>query len=604
MVADVIRRFTGVQVKDYGGAGGLKTVNVRSLGSEHVGIFIDGIKIDNAQNMQVDLGRFSTRGISSVALYNSRKSSRMQTAAEYSAGASVHLDTDRPRHRDGCGGVFRLRGGSFASVNPSLQWDHELGPVTLRASAEFLYNNGKYKYPFFDTTLVRENGDIRSLRLETQLFAAPRGGDIRLRIYAYGSERGFPGPVIRRAMGFPLSAERQADQNFFVQGSWTQDWGERYSTALRLKYANDYIHYNTHPENNPMALPYDLHYRQQSAFLSLSQSVLIAESFAIDLAADVQRNSLDSDAGQFVTPRRTTANGALSARFSLEDFRAEANISYIGAWDRFKTPDAGGWSMKDSFRGAWMPSISVYAAPAKWLEADLFAKYTCRLPSFNDLYYSLIGNSALKPEYAAQFGADVSLSAETAHWNGILRLSPYYNRVTNKILAIPTASQFRWSMLNIGKADITGLDVKIENNFTAGQFNAQLTLRYTLQKALNLSDQESISWKNQLPYIPLHSGSADLTLGWRKWQLGWNTILNGKRWSNSANLDEFLLAPWSVTDISLSKTFSLKPFRGRSAPSEITVSANCNNIFNCRYEIVKGYPMPGVNAFLSVEYRL
>lgn len=50
-VADILRSFTGVQVKDYGGAGGLKTVNVRSLGSEHVGIFLDGIQVDNAQNM-------------------------------------------------------------------------------------------------------------------------------------------------------------------------------------------------------------------------------------------------------------------------------------------------------------------------------------------------------------------------------------------------------------------------------------------------------------------------------------------------------------------------------------------------------------------------
>ncbi|MBO5595733.1 MAG: Plug domain-containing protein, partial [Bacteroidales bacterium] len=69
-VADLLRSFTGVQVKDYGGAGGLKTVNVRSLGSEHIGIFLDGIQVDNAQNMQVDLGRFSTEGLGSVSLYN------------------------------------------------------------------------------------------------------------------------------------------------------------------------------------------------------------------------------------------------------------------------------------------------------------------------------------------------------------------------------------------------------------------------------------------------------------------------------------------------------------------------------------------------------
>ena len=34
-VADAVRHFSGVSVKDYGGIGGLKTVSVRSLGAQH-----------------------------------------------------------------------------------------------------------------------------------------------------------------------------------------------------------------------------------------------------------------------------------------------------------------------------------------------------------------------------------------------------------------------------------------------------------------------------------------------------------------------------------------------------------------------------------------
>ena len=54
-VADAMRFFSGVQIKDYGGIGGLKTVNVRSLGTNHTAVLIDGIQIGNAQNGQVDL---------------------------------------------------------------------------------------------------------------------------------------------------------------------------------------------------------------------------------------------------------------------------------------------------------------------------------------------------------------------------------------------------------------------------------------------------------------------------------------------------------------------------------------------------------------------
>ena len=43
-VADAIRYFSGGQIKDYGGIGGLKTVNVRSMGTHHVGVFYVGIQ--------------------------------------------------------------------------------------------------------------------------------------------------------------------------------------------------------------------------------------------------------------------------------------------------------------------------------------------------------------------------------------------------------------------------------------------------------------------------------------------------------------------------------------------------------------------------------
>ena len=46
-VADALKYFSGVQIKDYGGLGGLKTINVRSMGAQHVGVYVDGIRITN-----------------------------------------------------------------------------------------------------------------------------------------------------------------------------------------------------------------------------------------------------------------------------------------------------------------------------------------------------------------------------------------------------------------------------------------------------------------------------------------------------------------------------------------------------------------------------
>lgn len=43
------------------------------MGTNHVGVFYDGIELGNAQNGTVDLGRFSLDNMESVTLYNGQK---------------------------------------------------------------------------------------------------------------------------------------------------------------------------------------------------------------------------------------------------------------------------------------------------------------------------------------------------------------------------------------------------------------------------------------------------------------------------------------------------------------------------------------------------
>lgn len=67
-IADALRRFSGVNVKDYGGAGGMKTVSVRSLGSQHTAVAYDGVTVTDCQSGQIDLSRFSLDNIKSLSL--------------------------------------------------------------------------------------------------------------------------------------------------------------------------------------------------------------------------------------------------------------------------------------------------------------------------------------------------------------------------------------------------------------------------------------------------------------------------------------------------------------------------------------------------------
>ncbi|MBQ5379581.1 MAG: Plug domain-containing protein, partial [Paludibacteraceae bacterium] len=90
-VADALRYFSGVQLKDYGGVGGIKTINVRSMGSQHTAVYYNGVQLGNAQNGQVDLGRFSLDNMEEIALFNGQKSDIFQSAREFGAAGNVYL---------------------------------------------------------------------------------------------------------------------------------------------------------------------------------------------------------------------------------------------------------------------------------------------------------------------------------------------------------------------------------------------------------------------------------------------------------------------------------------------------------------------------------
>lgn len=254
-VADALRYFSGIQIKDYGGVGGLKTVNIRSMGTNHVGVFYDGIELGNAQNGQVDLGRFSLDNMEAVTLYNGQKSAIFQPAKDFGSAGSIYLQSRTPKFgpdKDNhVKAVFKT--GSFGVINPAILWEHRISEnISSSVSAEYMYTTGKYKFTYrvkegYDTTAVRQNGDVNAIRVEGGLFGKLKGGYWRAKGYFYNSERGYPGAIVRNKF---THEDRQWDTNTFFQGAFKKDYSDRYSIMLNAKYAYDYLHYLADPNRD------------------------------------------------------------------------------------------------------------------------------------------------------------------------------------------------------------------------------------------------------------------------------------------------------------------------------------------------------------------
>ena len=282
-VADALRYFSGVQLKDYGGVGGIKTINIRSMGSQHTAVYYNGVQLGNAQNGQVDLGRFSLDNMEEIQLYNGPKSAIFQSAREFGAAGNIYLTTRKPffRENERVHVSGQMRFGSFALANPSVGLDVKLtDALSLTMDAEYVYSDGKYPFRYrrvfpsgetaYDTTAIRQNGDVNAVRTELGLHHYYRTtGFWRIHAYNYWSERGVPGAIVNNVW---RNGERLWDRNTFVQLQWQDEWFGRWSTRMLAKYANDYTHYQNYDER---LLPSNNEYLQQEAYFSFANKIQI-----------------------------------------------------------------------------------------------------------------------------------------------------------------------------------------------------------------------------------------------------------------------------------------------------------------------------------------
>ncbi|NDW08592.1 TonB-dependent receptor [Dysgonomonas sp. 520] len=619
-VADAIRYFSGIQLKDYGGIGGLKTVDIRSMGTNHTAVFYDGIQVVNAQNGQVDLGKFSMENVEEISLYNGQKSDIFQSAKDYASAGSIYIRSRRPRFegRKKTNLKASFKTGSFDLANPSILWEQKItDKISTSFHAEYLNSSGKYKFRYrkvldglvaWDTTAVRQNGDIEAFRLEAGLNGfTDRNGKWNVKAYYYDSERGIPGAIVNNIWKF---SQRQWDRNFFVQGSFQEQITDRYEFQVNAKYGHDYLRY-LNPDTTLMLINNE--YKQQDVYLSAVNKYRITSWWDASLAIDYQWNMLDADLRDFVHPKRHTVLAALATAFDWNRLKGQASLLGTFVFDkvtRIQHNFEEGQSLPNVETGTpdnkqeLTPAIFLSYQPFESHDFNIraFYKRIFRMPTFNDLYYTEVGNIALKPEYTTQYNAGfqyIKTFPRKILKSIGLQTDSYFIKVKNKIVCNPKGSAlFRAQTYNIGFVEILGIDVsaKAEWLFPFG-IQVNTNVAYTYQKARDFSEPGEVTYGGQIPYIPWHSASAFMNATYKTWSFNYSFIYVGERYDNSDNKRANYHQPWYTHDLGLGKEFRIKSTR-------LKLSAEVNNLFDQQYDVVINYPMPGRNYKLSLKLEI
>lgn len=601
-VADALRYFSGVQVKDYGGVGGIKTVNIRSMGTNHTGVVYDGVELGNAQNGQIDLGQFSLDNIEALSLYNGQKSEILQPAKDFGSAGTIYIRTRTPvfDHGETYHARATIRTGSFDLLNPSALIELKLSQrVSASLSAEWVNSSGKYKFRYrrvnpagelaYDTTAVRQNGDINANRIELNTHGTLNNGSWTFKVYNYNSERGVPGAIVNNVW---RRGERIWDTNSFAQGRYTGYFG-KFTTLNNIKYA----FYRTHYVNNDdKQVKIDNLYKQKEVYLSSANEYEITDFWSVSASYDFMWNTLDADVYGFVKPDRISQYLSAATALDLDRFKIQASALGTFIHDRIKGQQA------PPDKHVFSPAVFMNGYPLrnKDFSIRVFYKQSFRMPTFNDLYYADMGNSKLSPERVTQYNVGLLYNHHSSSFISAVRVSAdaYYNRVKDKIVAYPKGQQFRWTMLNLGLVDIRGIDVT--GLMTINPYkDLYLTVRgqYTFQRAIDITNPADNYYRDQIPYIPRHSGAAVVNAQWRGWGLNYSWIYVGERYNQQENIRYNYTQPWYTSDISLSKDFKL----GRVSLRGLI---EVNNLLSQDYDVIINYPMPKRNYRVTITVEI
>ena len=579
-ISDVLKLQPSVAVKDYGGIGGMKTISVRSFGSQHTQISIDCIPQANAQTGAIDLGVFPLNTTKELNLSIIDNADMLLPARSVAAASLLNIQgADIVANSDYAAAFCEY--GEFGTIRPYVSINkHISSDDALFVSASLDRTEGDYTFELknADTTTShkRQNGDARQVRLQADYQHVGNVG-MKSKIYYYDANRGLPRATTYYNL---ISHERLTDRNLIAQTSVNKHVGV-FALSAFARY-----NYLLEEYKNPDALGSSLaeaKYAQNEVFAGFAAMTSPINSLIVSAAADIANSRLCSEQVEG-SPMRNHLNAVLRAKYVYNNLLATASLIATTYHDK-----------NAETRHRLNAAASLAYAPFEWLNVHTAYKKSERLPSFNDLYYSGVGSRSLLPEQATQFDVGTQISTRTKLVTTSFSADYYHNNITDKIVAIPTKNIFVWSMMNVGKVEIDGVDMSLDANcHISNDINIRASANSSYQHSIDVTDRSSNTYGHQIAYIPRIAYGGMLLASIRWFSATYALQRQGKRYVLNQNTTENRLEGFTDQSVSVMYANGCKSIKYQ-------IALTCRNVADAQYEVVKNFPMPGRSFAASVK---
>ena len=612
-MADALHRLPGITLRDYGGAGGMKTVSVRGFGTKHTGVSYDGVMLSECQSGEIDLSRYSLDNVAHLTLTIGDNDDIFIPARNATTPATISISTwqmahDRRQERLRVGehrsGMLtaQVKTGSFGYVSPYLRYEQRLSDnVVMSAIGEYVYAENDYPY-----TIKNGIETINDRRRNSRMNSGHAELNFRYKdglsgkLYYYDNDRQLPGMVFYYSN---TSRETLRDRNLFGQLAYRTRWTEQLSVRWLGKFNWTASLYDDGMVAN---WSQDGDYYQREAYTSACLLYTPHSNWVFDYSADYAFNNLNSTLPTDTRPYRNTVLQSATAKYHTGRLTMTGRLLYSLYLNDAKD-DEGASNMR-----RLSPSLSLSYSVSPSLRLRASYKDIFRAPTFNENYFFHYGSKDLKAEDTQQLNVGATfLKEERGKATGrraelgnerredsfsmTATADFYYNKVKDMIQGVPY-NMFVWTCINIGKVEVLGLDATLKAAQHIGCHTLTANANYSLQRARNRTNPESPFYNNQIAYLPLHSGAASLS-----WENPWvNVVVSGhgvsERWTTDEHIDGTRIAGYSELSATLWRQFHI----GKALAE---ARLDLKNLTDKQYEIVRNYPMPGKSWQLTFNIK-
>lgn len=592
-LGELLKKIPGANVKAFGALGGLKTVSIRGLGSQHTNFVVDGFSIMNTQTGQVNLSQVQLDNVESVIVQRGGSSEITVPASAQLYGNTIILETYQSKAP-----AIPLQKRLFSKVGSFGQFDQDF--IGKTGSKKFFggiylkyrYAHGKYAYTInnYNTAVkgTRNNNDYADLNAGFNLHYTPfKGHDLNLYYLFTQVDQGLPGAIV---LYNDYGRQRLFTSNYQFKADYKGKLG-KVNYRLHWNHLHDSIKY-TDPDYLNAAGELVSTFVTTTHNTGITFSLPLFKRIHLNWGTEEVFSTLSSRESLNASPRRAQNFSFVKASYGIHGFLFIGQLGYQLVHER----NDNGLAANDLNR--WNPYLEIRKEFNKHISAYTYYRHSFRMPNFNELYYNNIGNLQLKPEDADQLAAGVSLKLIDARKFYLgLQGGAYYHEVDNLILATPTKNLFVWSIRNIGKNQITGADAILSVSWAMSKnWNTNIVSNYAYQESIDLSDPTSPTYRNQIAYTPKHVLNVDWTLQFKGIGLRLSTFSSSMRYALNENISANEVPGFTTFDLALFSKHRI------DAHNSIRLQLTIKNITNEQYVFVRNYVMPGRNYLITFRY--